>query len=209
MMYYKDMVDLLPYHIAGCPDFVVEKAIKDATLSFCRRSGAYRLPLDSIETVAGEYEYDIDLPSRSNIVDIHTVTVASKEITPDTEQGATHDNPLWRIEQSTPKSYIRPTNKTLFLVPVPMKSGDSVTIHASLKPSLKATGITDEFVEDYVDGIMAGALANLLNAHDMPWANPQRAQKHEAEFEAHIRDAKAKADGRNGATRRRVQYGGL
>ena len=203
------MVELLPYNIAGCPDFVVEKAIKDATLSFCRRSGAFRLPLDSFTTDEGEYEYDIDLPRNTNIVDIISVTVGKKEITPDTEQGATHANPEWRTQKSTPTSYIRPTNKTLFLVPAPALSGEDIIVHASLKPSLKATSIEDDFVEDYVDGIMAGALANLLNAHDMPWANPQRAAKHEAEVEAHVRDAKDKADGRSGSTRRTVKYGGI
>jgi|TARA_B110000285_G_C15018651_1_gene560365 hypothetical protein len=208
-MNYKDMVSLLPYHIAGCPDFVVEKAIKDTTLSFCRRSDAYRVTLDPIETLVGVFEYDIDLPSNTNVVDIHSATLGEKEITPETEKGATHGNPLWRTAQGTPKSYIRPGNKKILLVPVPMTSGDSVTLYVSLKPSLTAVGIDTDFVENYVDGIMAGTLANLFNAHDMPWANPQRAMKHEAEFEAHIRDAKNKADGRNGPTRRTVRYGGI
>jgi len=208
-MNYKDMVSLLPYHIAGCPEFVVEKAIKDAVLSFCKRSGAYRATLDPIMTVSGLVEYDVDLPKNTNIAEVHSVTLAEKEIAPDTEQGATHANPQWRTEKSTPTHYIRPSNKVLYLAPVPIKSGDNVTLHASLKPSLSATSISTSFVEDYVDGIMAGALANLFNAHDMPWANPQRAMKHEAEFEAHIRDARNKADGRRGSTRRTVQYGGL
>ena len=208
-MNYKDMVDLLPYHITGCPDFVVEKAIKDATLSFCRRSDAYRATLDPITTIAGFFEYDIDLPKNTNLVDIHSATLGEKEITPETEQGANHENPLWRTQKGTPKGYIRPTNKKIYLVPVPETSSQDVTLYASLKPSLTATSIDTEFVENYVDGIMAGALANLFNAEDMPWANPQRAMKHEAEFQAHIQDAKNKADGRNGPTRRRVRYGGL
>ena len=208
-MTYEDMVSLLPYHIAGCPDFVVEKAIKDATMSFCRRSDAYRVNLDSIETEAGEFEYDIDLPRNTNLVDIHSATLGEKEITPETEQGANHENPLWRSQTGTPKRYIRPSNNTLFLVPVPEISGQNISLYASLKPSLTATRIDTEFVENYVDGIMAGALANLFNAHDMPWANHQRAMKHELEFEAHVRDAKDKADGRNGPTRRTIRYGGI
>jgi len=208
-MNYKDMVSLLPYHIAGCPDFVAEKAIKDAVLSFCKRSGAYRATLDPIMTVSGLFEYDVDLPKNTNIVEVHSVTLGDKEIEPDTEQGATHANPKWRTEKATPTNYIRTDNKTLYLVPAPIKAGDVVTVYASIKPTLSATSISTSFVEDYVDGIMAGALANLFNAHDMPWANPQRAMKHEAEFEAHIRDARNKADGRRGSTRRTVQYGGL
>ena len=208
-MNYKDMVSLLPYHIAGCPDFVVEKAIKDAVLSFCKRSSAYRFTLDPILTVAGLFEYDIELPRNTSITDTYSVIHAKKEIFPDTEQGATHANPEWRTEKSTPTHYIRPSNKTISLVPVPILSGQSVNIHAALKPTLKATSIADDFVEDNVDGIMAGAMANLFNSHDMPWANPQRAMKHEAEFEAHILIAKGKADGRNGPTRRTVKYGGI
>jgi len=208
-MNYKDMVSLLPYHIAGCPDFVAEKAIKDATLSYCKRSSAYRLTLDPIMTVSGTYEYDIDLPKNTNITDIYSVIRGESVITPDTEQGANHANPKWRTEKSTPTHYIRPSNKLMYLVPVPIKSGENVTIHASLKPSLTATSISTDFVEDNVDGIMAGAMANLFNSNDMPWTNPNRAAKYEAEFAAHIRDAKSKADGRLGPTRRTVRYGGL
>jgi len=208
-MNYKDMVGLLPYHIAGCPEFVVEKAIKDAVRSFCKRSGAYRANLDPIDTYAGEYEYDFDLPSKTSVVEILSVTVAQKELEPDTEQGATHANPMWETEQSPPPSYIRASSKTLHLVPVPIKSDDAVSMSVSLKPTLTATSVQTDFVEDYVDGIMAGALANLFNSQDMPWANPQRAMKHEMEFEAHIRDAKSRADGRRGPTRRTVRYGGL
>jgi hypothetical protein len=208
-MNYKDMVSLLPYHITACPEFVAVKAIKDATLSFCRRSGAYRATLDPITTIRGLFEYDIDLPKNTNLVEIHSATLGSNEITPETEQGANHANPLWRTEMGTPKSFIRPSNKKIFLVPVPEASNENITLYASLKPSLTATGIDTEFVENYVDGIMAGALANLFNAQDMPWANPQRAMKHEAEFQAHIQDASNKADGRNGPTRKLVRYGGL
>jgi len=208
-MNYKDMVSLLPYHIAGCPDFVAEKAIKDAVLSFCKRSNAYRLTLDPVLTVAGLYEYDIDLPRNTNITEIYSVIRGEKELEPDTEQGANHANPKWRTEKSTPTHYIRPNNKMMYLVPVPIKSGENVTIHAAIKPSLTSTSISTDFVEDHVDGIMAGAMANLFNAHEMPWANPQRAAKHEAEFAAHISEAKNKAAGRNGPTRRTVRYGGL
>lgn len=208
-MNYKDMVSLLPYQIAGCPEFVVEKAIKDAVLSYCKRSGAYRATLDPILTVEGLFEYDVDMPRNTNIVAIHSATLGEKEILPDTVQGATQTNAQWRKEKSTPTHYLRPSNKVIYLAPVPIKSGDNVILQASLKPSLSSTSIETDFVEDHVDGIMAGALANLFNAHEMPWANPQRAAKHEAEFGAHIRDASEKADGRNGPTRRTVRYGGL
>jgi len=208
-MNYKDMVSLLPYQIAGCPDFVAEKAIKDAVLSYCQRSGAYRLALDPVPTVEGLFEYDIDLPKNTTIVDIQSVTHDSKVLVADTEQGATTANPIWRLQKGTPTHYIRPTNKTLYLVPVPALSSNSISIHASLKPSLLATSISTDFVEDHVDGIMAGAMANLFYSHDMPWANPQRAAKHESDFIALIATAKSRADGRFGATRRTVQYGGL
>lgn len=208
-MNYKDIVDLLPYQIAGCPNFVAEKAIKDAVLSFCKRSDAYRLTLEPGRTVAGLYEYEVELPKNTNINTVHSVIHGDKTIDPDTEQGANKVNPQWRTLQNVPTHYIRPNNKTLYLVPTPNKSGQQVVIHASLKPSLTATSISTDFVEDHIDAIVAGAMANLFNAHEMPWANPQRASKHEAEFGAHIREAAIKADGRNGPTRRTVAYGGL
>jgi hypothetical protein len=208
-MFYKDMSTLLPVHIAGCPDFLVEKAIKDATLSFCQRSSAYRVTLDPSLTIANFFEYEVDLPRDTTLVDIHVVVVGGNVLTPETEEGAAQINAKWRNEPGEPKYYIRPNNSTIFLVPTPLVAGEKIEITASVKPTLGSIQISDDFVEDHVDGIMAGALALLYDTPEMPWTNPQRAMKQEMLFAGHIQEAKQKADGRKGPTQRRIKYGGI
>jgi hypothetical protein len=208
-MYYKDMAPLLPVYIAGCPDFLVEKAIKDATLSFCARSAAYRVTLDPAFTIANYFEYEVDLPRNTTLVDLHVVVVGGTTLVPETEEGAAQINAKWRTEAGTPQYYIRPNNNMIYLVPVPLAAGDKIEITASVKPTLASAQISDDFVEDHVDGIMAGALSLLYDTPDMPWSNPQRAMKQEALFASYIQNAKNNADGRKGPTHRRVRYGGL
>ena len=65
--------DVLMY-VPGCPDPVLDQEIRNAAIEFFRRTRVWTEWLEPIYTSAGVREYDLDLPSGSEVVRIEQAT---------------------------------------------------------------------------------------------------------------------------------------
>lgn len=166
-------LDFAPYirpEVQGCPDFLLERAIRDACIDFCRRSDVYLAEPEFIQISAGVNEYAVTIPSGTelnHIVDIYNNNTALKPVS--------YTELLQRLGDETsrgsPKSYAQRDNKDFYLAPIPAEQ-DSLRVLYSLKPTATSTSIPDTIGKEYREVISHGALFRLQMMAGQPFSNP-------------------------------------
>jgi len=189
--------DFAPYirpEVQGCPDFLLERAVRDAATDFCRRTDIYIAEPEFVQLVAGVNEYEVSIPSGTelnHIVDIYNNNTA---LTP-----VSYTELIRRLgnEQTTgtPRFYAQRDNKDFYIAPIPAEP-ISVRVLYSLKPTASSRSIPDTIGKEYREVISHGALYRLQFMAGQPFSNPS--------FGAVNRDLYEKEVGR---TTRQVKYG--
>ena len=151
--------DILP-SASGCPDPVAEFAVLRASQHFLRQARAWRETLDTVTTIDGVLEYDLNLPPNTELVRIEAATLGGNALDiarPDT---------LRRLRR-----YVyTPDGTTLQLLPNP-GDGAALAIDASLTLGEAATGLPDPIFNRYAELIARGALGRLLQQPLKPYTN--------------------------------------
>ncbi len=60
------ITEVLPY-VPGCPDSLIETNLRSATIELCEKSKAFTFDLDPLNSISGEYEYEFDQPSGTDV----------------------------------------------------------------------------------------------------------------------------------------------
>ena len=184
------MKDVLPY-VPGCPDTVVENALRSASIELCEKASVYTKELDPITTVAGVYEYEFNQPAGTKVDKIIWGIYDGKDLEAITPRGLESKKPKW-------------------LVPVPdtTKSG-GIILNVALKPSRTSNNIATEIADDYRDGIVFGALYRLLRMPSRDWSDPMAAADYAGMFRQTVEEAEIKARRADIGVGRRVTYAGV
>ena len=205
------MKDVLPY-VPGCPDTVVENALRSSSIELCEKAAVYTKELDPISTVAGIYEYEFNQPAGTKVDKIIWVMYDGKDLEAVTPRGLESRKPKWRDANntSTPEYFIQQSPDLFWLVPVPdtTKSG-GIIMNVSLKPSRSSNNIATEIADDYRDGIIFGALYRLLRMPSRDWSDPQAAVDYAGLFAQTVQDAEIKARRADIGVGRKVVYSGV
>lgn len=129
------------------PEPVLEHAILRAAQDFCQRTRAWVVELDPTTTSVNMAEYDIELPTGSELVRIESATLNG------------HPYSVWkRGDRSRSRYVFTPDGRTLRFSE-PMAEGQSLVLTCSLKPGEGAKGIDDIVFARYVAVIALGAVA--------------------------------------------------
>ena len=205
------MKDVLPY-VPGCPDTVVENALRSASIELCEKASVYTKELDPITTVAGVYEYEFNQPAGTKVDKIIWGIYDGKDLEAITPRGLESKKPKWRDANntSTPEYFIQQSPDLFWLVPVPdtTKSG-GIILNVALKPSRTSNNIATEIADDYRDGIVFGALYRLLRMPSRDWADPMAAADYAGMFRQTVEEAEIKARRADIGVGRRVSYAGV
>tara|TARA_R100001443_G_scaffold36424_1_gene50247 strand:- start:1229 stop:1852 length:624 start_codon:yes stop_codon:yes gene_type:complete len=189
--------DITPYirpEVSGAPNVLIERAIRDTTIDFCRRTDVYLAEPEFVSIVANVNEYAVTIPAGTelnHILDIFNDKTALKPVS----YGVLLQNLGDETETGSPKMYAQRDNKEFFLAPIPSAT-DSLRVLFSLKPTSSSTSIPDTIGKEYRETITLGALYRLQMMSGYAFSNPSTAVANLGLYERQV-----------GRTVRQVKYG--
>ena len=169
-MKFTDFAPFIRPEVQGCPDFLLERAVRDAATDFCRRTDVYLAEPEYIQISAGVNEYTVTIPSGTelnHIIDIYNDNIALNPVS--------FTELLKRLgdenTRGNPKFYAQRDNKDFYLAPIPAEK-DTLRVLYSLKPTSSSTSIPDTIGKEYREIISHGALFRLQMMAGQPFSNP-------------------------------------
>jgi len=193
-MKYLDLADYVRPEAAGAPDFLLERVIRESVIDFCIKTDAYRLEPETLQIVAGIDEYDVSIPTGTelnNIIDIYRNHVKLTPVSYSRLLELQGDG----TSKSKPRYFSQRDNTVFYVAPVPNEK-ESLKVLYSVKPNSTSTSIPDTIGKEYREAIVHGAVYRLQMMADSPWTNLPDAQANKSLF-----------DRSSGQIRRKVQYG--
>ncbi|MBV30867.1 MAG: hypothetical protein CL504_09550 [Actinobacteria bacterium] len=193
-MKFLDFTDHVRQECQGVPGFMVERAVRDAAIEFCKRTGVYIPEAEEIVIYAGVNDYELSLPSGTELNYITDIFANKTRLKPVSYPELLHkigDG----IERATPAYYSQRDNNSFFLAPIPAVK-DTIRVLFSLKPSSTATSIPDTIGKEHREAITEGALFRLQMMPNQPFTNPNLAAAKKQLFDREI-----------GKTVRQVKFG--
>ena len=196
--------EVLPY-APGCPDSLIQTNIRSAAIELCEKSKAFTFDLDPITTISGEYEYEFDQPSGTEVHQILWATYDGNDLDPISPRSLELNYPDWRDKTGTPTVYLQKTAISFWLVPVP-NTNKELLLNVALKPTRTTNNIDTEFSNTYRDGIIYGTIYRLLRIPAKQWTDPIAAADYFNLFQAEVSDAELRGRGGNIGVKRTVKY---
>jgi hypothetical protein len=166
----------------GCPIPLAEAKLRQAAIEFFQRTRAWVEWLDPVTSVAGSVEYDLDLPTGSDVARVEKSTVDGKPIDIISYRDASYD---WTRLDLTSQGIVSRDLKT-FRLGQAVAAGLTIQVQVALTPSRTSTGIPDDLYDKYVDDIVHGARYRVLMTPDTTFYKPDLAGIEKALFEAAI-----------------------
>lgn len=167
---YEAFIPEVAPHVNGAPQPVILKAIRDAVIEFCDESGVINRTLDSILVPAGSQEFDLDVPGGERVCGVKNLT--------EEQSGEELSKSLYRCDGSV----------ITFSTWLPMSVNIVATV--STKPKRSSKGCDESLYEDWLQGIVAGALFLLQSMNGREWADNTSALINERVFRKYIVKAK-------------------
>ena len=140
-MKYADFSQFIRPEVQGCPDYMIERAVRDSAVDFCTRTDVYVAEPEFVTIVQNVNEYDLSIDEGSelnHILDIFNNTTKLKPVSYSVLLGALGNEST----TGTPQYYAQRDNTQFYLAPIPSASG-SYRVLYSLKPSSTSTSIPD------------------------------------------------------------------
>jgi hypothetical protein len=181
MKLWIDFYDLAKPEVPGCPDIVLDNALRQSAIVFFEMSLAWRVKLDDIPIVAGTNTYAYTPPTGSVVHSITFATFNGQEIAAHTGESDLQNRIWdWRNQSGMPE-YVLGGLSSLVLVPNPDCAG-TLSLIVALKPSADSVGIDDDLFNEWKEGIIDGALARLMASPKKPYSYPEGSSFHQVQF---------------------------
>ena len=180
--------------VQGCPDFMIERAVRDSSIDFCQRTGAYIPEPEFILISNGVNEYEVTVPAGAELNYIIDIFANRTRLNP-----VSYPELLGKIGDGTqkgaPKYYSQRDNTQFYLAPIP-ETADSLQVIYSLKPSSTSSSIPDFIGKENQEAISQGALYRLQMMQGQPFTNPNAASMNKQLYDKQV-----------GRVVRQVKYG--
>lgn len=187
---------LLPYllpEVPGVPDSLATQAIMRTCNDFCWETGVWNEIQDPIPVQDGVNEYELDTPKGAQIVTIKSIWMVNRELVPVTMERLQELIPNWQESQGSDPAYYNCPNdwSAVRIYPIPMGANSAkMTIRAIYTPDQFGSFIPQFLVDVYLDEILAGAKARLMQMPGKSWSNPALAGVNQTAFIDGITKAK-------------------
>ena len=193
-MKYSDFSPFIRPEVQGCPDFLLERSVRDSAIDFCQRTDVFVAEPEFVTIVKGVNEYAVSIPSGTELNHILDIFNDKQPLKP-----ISYAKLLSRLGDEnttgTPKYYAQRDNTDFYVAPIPADS-NSFRVLFSLKPSSSSSSIPDTVGKEYREAISHGALFRLQMMTGQPFGNPAMAGANRDLFEKAV-----------GRTIRQVKYG--
>lgn len=176
--------DLLSPDVPGCPQAAQVVALRQAAITFCEQSLAWKYDHPDITVSVGTAKYLFDSPAEAVV---HVVTYAEFNSAQLETRIMERDINNWtlRLAVGTPE-YLLGGPISVTLVPMPDVAG-TLKLKVALKPSPTGDGVDDVIFNEYREAVVHGALSKLLLSPKKPYTDMTLANYHAQLF--HIQTA--------------------
>jgi len=147
----------------GAPEPLIYQALIDSASQFCEETCVVHYITDPITVIANVADYDIDLPQGTDLSRILRVWYGTDP---------------WAAPASMPHNWIVTDHGQLTVFPTPTTArppGEWLFIDVATKPSRAATSLADQLYNDWIEGVVGGAIARICATPDQPYTNPTNA----------------------------------
>lgn len=187
---------LLPYllpEVPGVPDTLAKQAIMRTANDFCWETGVWNEIQDPIAVVDDVNEYELDAPKGAQIVTIKSIWMVNRELVPVTMERLQELIPNWQESKGSDPAYYNSATdySTARIYPIPSgANGAKMTIRAIYAPDQFGNTLPDFLVDKFLDEILCGAKARLMQMPGKAWSDPGLAGANQAFYIEGITKAK-------------------
>jgi hypothetical protein len=182
--YERFLPEVLPY-VRDCPDVAALNAIRNSCIEFCEKSYYLRHDCDDIDVIAGQSEYDLDMPSGYVVAGILAVRCYDRDLVAQSEDQliATLGQNWQTYEGASPVFFTQLRPESIFVAPMPDKDEDSaLKVSVALAPSRVSERIDSVIFEKWAEVIGFGARARLHDTPYQPYSDEAAAARFRAWF---------------------------
>lgn len=229
--------ELLPYVLPAvptCSNMLAIQNLRRAAIDLCQHSRIWRSTQHPLPSSNENCEYEFEPPETAERVRIEWLTYEGKQLQPTTEQQLFKCDPSWVLKEGEPTHFMEMNSGSIRLWPTPKgwfsavdgympkaqpqdvgsdpqynSQACAVTIRISCRPSITASGMDGQILDDHFSAIVNGALAYLYMTPGHPWSDPVMGQSYQAIFGSAIEIVKNQAVDGNLSPVRVTSYGGL
>ena len=184
--------------VNGCPEPLARQSVLDAAIEFCEETGVVRVTTDPTYLQAGTASYTVDLPTYQKVVTVQRAWYGPRELiaVPDSQVAnvAAYVAEAPTDAAQEPVYFVESVPGEVTLYPTPGAGATApVVFRASTKPMRSATLVENVLYEDWIDPIVAGAMARLHAIPDTPFFNPTASGYQASLFRLGINRARSEA----------------
>lgn len=153
---------VLPWCL-GAPEPLVYQALIDSASQFCEDSLCVHYITDPITVVANVADYDLELPQSCDLARVMRVWYGTGPF----DYAASH-----------PTNWVVSDIGQITIYPTPaaaLAPGQFMFMDVATKPARNATVMADQLYNDWIEGVVGGAIMRLCATPDQPYTNPNSA----------------------------------
>jgi hypothetical protein len=189
MLYSALVTEILP-DVLGCPDFTIERAVRDACVEFCDTALVYTVDQDPVRIIANIAEVDLEIPTGTRLVQVLRAQIGRLPLERISRDDLFNSGRDWKKEKGRPQAITFESERSVRLVPIPSERlADPLHIRFAVAPTMASTSVPDSVGERYFRDLVYGAKSILLNMPGQPWTNPPLATLCRSLFERGMREA--------------------
>lgn len=163
------------------PIDAVTHCVRLAAIDFCRKSLIWKQTLPTFDTVADQQAYALDKPNDADIYRIERAMLGEIDLRMVSLGQALYDTVMG--------SAWLDGNGDLNITPAPTEAGVTVTVEASLVPTIGATTLP-VVLREFGEAIGFGAVARLLKTPGVDWTDAGLSAVNQGLFDDAIRSTK-------------------
>ncbi|MCY1167377.1 hypothetical protein D9M73_73380 [compost metagenome] len=167
MKTWDQFYDYLLPDVPDCPLNMAKFALRVAAQQFCEKTLAWQETLDATAIAADTLNYDFNITSTQEVVQIRTATLDDRDLKVLSERDLPSN---WRTNGSARGGVFTLDRQTFYVVPQ-ASAGELVVLTVAVKPSNTATGVSNDLFANYVDEIATGAKARLQKTPKKPYTD--------------------------------------
>lgn len=175
-------------HVRGCPQPLIDQALRDAARDFCSRSRAWEERAATVEADGTTSLLSFVFPTGAELVRVERVTIAGEDWEILNSESLPADWLESAPEEDLDDTLVVVSATQYQLVPTP-SSGDDIILYQSLQPTITATGVGDVIFARWGEKVAAGARKRLKAMSGREWFDATGAQVAHDEFEAAVHSA--------------------
>lgn len=198
------LTQFLPYvlpYVLGCPDSMALQVLRSVCIDFCTTSCLVQ-SAELQNVVAGTQDYDIDLPTGTNLARVLAVFLGDKSLRPRSLESITSGTALIGTdgpdtpETNAPRVFFQktPSAQAISLYPIPAEDkAKGLLIRAAYAPARSALSVADELFDDWAEVLAAGAISRLMAMNEQTFSNAKLADVYANQYNAGVRSASIQA----------------